>query len=300
MSTATDPATAAPAEGEATFAEEWRRWHRIHEERRADPHGFLAVTGLYWLGEDAVDLPDAPGSWTTGPDGPVVELAEGERLTLDGTTLTGRYALGTIPERGGITLAFDEGVIEVARRGGRDLLRPRRPDHAFLEEYQGTEAFAPDPRWQTTARYVAWSEPRPIEVGAAVDGISHVYEAPGHLEFDLEGGRHRLIVFPGHGEGSLLVLFRDATSGVSTYGANRVVSVDLPAEGDEVTLDFNRAVNLPCAYTDFATCPLPPEGNTLPVAVEAGEQTPGQRVEGVVTGFAIVRAEVVAGCQMRN
>ena len=77
--------------------------------------------------------------------------------------------------------------------------------------------------------------------------------------------------------GSLLVLFTDATSGATTYPANRSLRIDPPAADSTVPLDFNRATNLPCAYTDFATCPLPPAENRLPVAVEAGEQIPTER-----------------------
>ena len=75
-------------------------------------------------------------------------------------------------------------------------------------------------------------------------------------------------------EGSLFVLFTDETSGVTTYAANRSLKVDAPAPDGTVLLDFNRATNLPCAYTEFATCPLPPAENRLPVAVEAGEKKP--------------------------
>jgi hypothetical protein len=72
----------------------------------------------------------------------------------------------------------------------------------------------------------------------------------------------------------LHILFTDATSGVTTYAANRSLRVPAPDADGTVILDFNRATNLPCAYTEFATCPLPPAENRLPVAVEAGEQIP--------------------------
>jgi uncharacterized protein len=84
----------------------------------------------------------------------------------------------------------------------------------------------------------------------------------------------RLTTFNGHRPGRLSILFTDATSGVTTYPANRSLQVDAPAADGTVTLDFNRATNLPCAYTEFATCPLPPAENRLPVAVEAGEKDP--------------------------
>ncbi len=73
------------------------------------------------------------------------------------------------------------------------------------------------------------------------------------------------------------MLFTDATSGVTTYAANRALKIDAPGPDGQVVLDFNRATNLPCAYTDFATCPLPPAENRLPVAIEAGETIPYER-----------------------
>ena len=97
----------------------------------------------------------------------------------------------------------------------------------------------------------------------------------------MDGQTLRLIAFNGYEPGSLCVVFTDATSGVTTYPANRSLEVAAPgADGTgilTVILDFNHAVNLPCAYTAFATCPLPPAGNHLPVAVEAGEKLPSEQ-----------------------
>jgi uncharacterized protein (DUF1684 family) len=104
-----------------------------------------------------------------------------------------------------------------------------------------------------------------------------VYDAPGRVEFELDGRPLALTAFPGHGPGRLLVLFTDVTSGVTTYAANRALALDPPAADGTVVLDFNRAANLPCAYTDLATCPLPPVENRLPVAIEAGQKTPLER-----------------------
>lgn len=265
----------------ADFAADWEQWHREHEARRADPHGFLAVTGLHWLSGEPTRFDGIPGVWSTGTAGPVVELADGETLTVDGETVTGTHGFGVIAERGGTTVAFDEGVIEVARRGGHDILRPRRPDHPFLAAYLstdgGTDAYEPHPRWRVPARFVAFDEPRPTEVGAAVDGLAHVYEAPGVLEFSLGGEPFRLTAFPGRGD-DLIVLVADGTSGSTTYATGRTIFVAAPDEDGRTVIDFNRAVNLPCAYTDFATCPLPPAENRLPIPVEAGECTPTARV----------------------
>ena len=91
--------------------------------------------------------------------------------------------------------------------------------------------------------------------------------------FTVEGQQQRLVALEGK-DGGLALHFRDATSGVSTYGGGRILRTDEPGPEGELTLDLNRTVNLPCAFTEFATCPLPPSGNVLTVAVEAGERSP--------------------------
>ncbi|MFT4259119.1 DUF1684 domain-containing protein [Microbacterium sp.] len=288
MSLQTTAAEAVPSR--ERFAEEWEAWHREHEKRRADPHGFLAVTGLFWLSAEPTEIPGLPGLWSTGEEGPTVELAGDDVLLLGGTVIAGTHRFGPIAERGGITVGFDGGVVEIAKRGGRDILRPRRPDFPFLSSYTGTPSYAPDPRWRVPARFVRFVAPRPIEVGAAVDGLSHVYESPGYVEFDVDGETFRLLAFPGHAPGSLFALFTDATSGVTTYAANRTVAIDVSEDSDETVIDFNRATNLPCAYTDFATCPLPPAENHLRIEVTAGEKTPISRVQGAASAAGLVPA----------
>jgi uncharacterized protein len=260
-----------------SFAADWADWHKQHEARLADPHGFLAITSLNWLDETPQRFPDAPGEWWTGPDGPVVVLTDAEELVLDGTPVRGTHAFGVIPERGGISAAWGDAVIEVARRGGHDIVRPRHPDNPLLAGFQGTPAYAPNPLWRVKGRYLPFDAPRPTTVGAAVEGLEHVYDAPGRVEFRLDGKDLALTAFPGHAEGSYIVLFTDATSGITTYAANRVLQIG-PAPDGSVVLDFNRATNLPCAYTDLATCPLPPAENRLPIGVEAGEKIPYERV----------------------
>jgi uncharacterized protein len=259
------------------FTARWEAWHGRHEALRADPHGFLAITGRHWLDGEPRRFPDAPGEWSTGPGGPVVTLAAGEELVIGGEPVHGRHEFGVIPERGGVNAVWGAAVIEVAKRGGNDIVRPRHPGNPLRTEYGGTPAYPPHPRWAVTGRYVPFAEPRPTTVGSVVDGLEHVYDAPGRVEFTLDGQDLALTVFPGHEPGSLSALFTDATSGVTTYAANRSLLLPAPADDGTVTLDFNRAVNLPCAYTDLATCPLPPAENRLPVPVEAGEQIPNER-----------------------
>ncbi|MET8981893.1 DUF1684 domain-containing protein [Streptomyces sp. NPDC004539] len=267
----------APTTGLDAFTEDWQEWHRAQEARLAHPHGFLAITGLHWLDDTPQRFPDAPGAWRTGPDGVVVTLDDGEELVVDGEPVRGEHRFGVLPERGGVDAVWGDAVIEIAKRGGSDIVRPRHPDAPLRTAFTGTPAYVPDPRWSVPARYVPFPEPRPTTVGAAVEGLEHVYEAPGRVEFELDGRPLALTAFPGHGPGRLTVLFTDGTSGVTTYAANRVLSLDAPAADGTLTLDFNRAANLPCAYTDLATCPLPPAENRLPLPVEAGHKIPYER-----------------------
>jgi uncharacterized protein len=257
-----------------SFQQQWDQWHTEHEKRRADPHGFLAITGLHWLTGTPQSFDDAPGAWSTGPSGVTVALGEGESLTTATGTITGTHTFAPIPERGDLTVQHGDVHIEIARRGGYDVVRPRSPRSKVLNAYTGTPAYPADEKWVVTGRFVRFDEPRPTTVGSVAEGIEHVYESPGRIEFEAGGESLSLIAFNGAAPGSLSVLFTDATSGLTTYPANRSLAVAAPAEDGTVTLDFNRATNLPCAYVEFATCPLPPAGNRLPVAVEAGEKIP--------------------------
>lgn len=266
----------------AVFTAEWNEWHAAHERHRADPHGFLAVTHLHWLGAEPARLDGVPGTWRVEDDAVTVVLEPGESLLRDGRELNpdgGKVtvAFAPIAERDGINLTAGAAVVELAKRGGEYIVRPRHPENPLLSEYRGTPAYAPDPRFAVGGTFVAFDEPLPTTVGAAVEGIRHVYEAPGEIRFRLDGRDLALTAFNGHAPGTLSVLFTDQTSGRTTYAANRSLTVGAPDAEGNVTLDFNRAVNLPCAYTDLATCPLPPAENRLPVAIEAGEQIPSER-----------------------
>ncbi len=269
--------TIASDTGTTAFAAAWTAWHDAHETARADAHGFLAVTSLRWLTAEPERFDDVPGAWWTGEDGPVVQLDAGEELVVDGAVVTGRFAFGPIPEREQRLASFGDAVVEVARRGGSDIVRPRHPGNPLLTAYTGTPTYAPEERWAIAGRFVPFAEPREVTVGSAAEGLQHVYAAPGEVVFEHGGAEHRLVAFNGRTPGSLLVLFTDETSGVTTYAANRSLAVAAPAADGSVVLDFTRAVNLPCAYTDFATCPLPPAGNRLPFAVTAGERIPVER-----------------------
>ena len=243
------------------YAGEWRAWRDAREQRLRDPRGWLAITAIHWLTDDPERFDDVPGAWTGGGGAATVTLCADETLATEHGTLTeGVHHLGPLDEAG-VTVTFGDAVAQVADRDGRTVVRPRHADSPNLRAYDGTPCYPADPCWVVTARFVPYAEPREDAVGDVV--------------FVHGGTEHRLVAWAE--EDGLWILFRDATSGVTTYPANRQLVTPAPSPDGEVQIDFNRAYNMPCAYTDFATCPLPPAANTLPFAVEAGEKIPARR-----------------------
>lgn len=145
-------AVQSPTSPADTFVESWQEWHSGHEVRRADAHGFLVVTSLHWLDGDAQRFDDAPGEWSAGPDGVRVVLAEGEELIVGGVAVHGAHSFGVIGERNSLFPVSGDAVIEVAKRGGHDILRPRHPENPLRVGHTGTPTFAPDPRWAVMGR----------------------------------------------------------------------------------------------------------------------------------------------------
>lgn len=255
------------------FVAEWQRWHQDHERRRASPHGFLAITGLHWLSDEPERFDDVPGAWSSTGDGVDVQLGDGEELEIDEDHVTGHYHFDHVDEHGK-RASFGDAIVEVAHRDGNFMIRPRDPNHEVRRRYSGTPTYAASTDWVAIGTLVPYDEPRPISVDATVEGLTHVYMSPGAIEFELANQKLRLIAFNGEESDDFFIVFADLTSGTTSYAACRFLNVDVPGPDGRVTLDFNRATNPPCAYTTFATCPLPPNGNDLPVRVEAGEKVP--------------------------
>ena len=252
---------------------EWRQWRVAREGELADPHGWLALVSLDWLGDTPRRYLGVPGLWWQDEEAAYLDPA-GAELSYEDDPVTGVQRFELVNSGPGVRVRAGDREIEVARRSGY-LIRVHDPAAAVLAAFRGVPTFDPDPAWVLHGRFEAFDEPHPTTVGAVVEGLSHVYVAPGVVRFEYGGASHTLTAFNGK-DGGLNILFTDETSGVTTYAANRAVAVDVVADGTAV-LDFNRATNLPCAFTDFATCPLPPAGNHLPFAVTAGERTPYER-----------------------
>lgn len=243
------------------FLGEWVAWRSAREDALANPHGFLSITGLYWLASTPQRFDRTPGAWWIGPDGVEVEVADFETLTLDGEEIRGRHLLGPV-DADGIRARAGELQIEVASRDGAVLLRPRDPAHELLREHRLALTYPPSPDWVVPARFTPYLRP-------ADDSI-------GEVAFAVAGEPANLVTFADHG--GLWLVFSDATAGLTTYAAGRQLYAPAPDVDGNVLLDFNRTINLPCAYTDFTTCPVPPPQNRLPFPIEAGEQNPEKSV----------------------
>lgn len=265
-----EPAASVPTIDQRTFIKEWKAWHLTREAKLSDPFGWLSVTAMHWLSSDQMRYDGVPGTWSSDRSGIVVKLEKGEELFVEGEPVSGRYGFGTLHERESITVRTEDFAVEIARRGGHDFLRPRHPDAPALAAFKGVPAFDPDTRWRFAGRFRA--DRHSVTVGSVVRAVHHEYLSPGTIEFTAYGQIHRLTAFPGTEPDSFQVLFTDETSGASTSGLCRALYIPAPDDDGTVVLDFNRAVNMPCSFTEHATCPLPPSENRLPFAVEAGEK----------------------------
>jgi uncharacterized protein (DUF1684 family) len=243
---------------------DFQAWIDSRNAQWSNPTGFLAVTSINWLDESPQKFDDIEGSWwaidhevhSTGFGGAA------ERVW--------QVALGAE-----ITEPTSNGVLEIASRGGRIILRPRNRTAPALERFDGARVFDYDPALAVTATLVA--DEQQVGVSSFAGELGNNYSSPGRLSFELHGENVELIGFSRPDPDALWVIFRDATSGKSTYGTGRSVTATR-VEGDRWQIDFNRSANFPCSYTDFATCPLAPRENYLAIAIEGGEKTPPFRV----------------------
>jgi len=251
--------------------EAWRA-RRLAALKAAD--GWLNIIGRWWLEPGTVTIGRGAGNDIVLPAGP-------DRLG----TLT-QEANGTVsfaPAGGGEPIRVDpnkqhppqftvEGLLlEITTLNGQNALRIRDMQSSAPEALPPIAYFPPRPAWRIVADWVPYSEPQALTVGTTKD-IDTEVEVTHKAVFEIDGKPFELIATHGTPERPQFVI-RDLTSRDSTYPASRFVY------GEEVTehsivLDFNKAINPPCAFTEFAVCPLPPPANVLPIRIEAGEKWP--------------------------
>ncbi|MCB0063097.1 MAG: DUF1684 domain-containing protein [Caldilineaceae bacterium] len=260
----------------------------LQEERQARAaaiaadDSWLTLAGLYWLrkGENsfgtattnALVLPtgtaaDHVGAFLFSGDTVTLQATSDALLRVNGEPITTRelrHDMAGGPDR--VTLGALTMI--VIKRGARYGIRFFDNNSTRRQAFRGLSWYPVDPAYRIAAQFVAYEPAKPVTYGNVL-GDEVTEPSPGYVAFSCNGIECRLDALP-RGE-KLFFNFRDATNGDTTYGAGRFLSTDGPQEG-VVIVDFNQATNPYCAYTDFATCPLPPAQNRLPVRIEAGEQ----------------------------
>jgi uncharacterized protein len=210
----------------------------------------------------------------TFADGVVtLETAPGVALLVNGATPAGSAVLRSDADtkRTPDLVTVGSLTLFVIQRGPRTILRVRDAQSPALAAFTGRRWYPIDESFRVEGVFTPYDPPKSLAITNLL-GDTSAPPSPGFVTFTLAGQEHRLDA-TGWRDGGLVLHFRDATSGNETYGGGRAVVTALP-EGSLVVVDFNRASNLPCVFTEHATCPLPPEQNRLPVRVSAGELLP--------------------------
>lgn len=259
------------------LAARWAGWHAQREERLRQPHGWLSLTGLHWLTDEPREFPGVPGTWRVRDGRAEVTATAADRLVVHGRLLNGTDSV-LVPEDEASTFAeFGDVAVEVIVRSGRYGIRVRDPHSPVREGFTGVPTFPVSAEWVIDARLDRYPTPLDLEIDTAQEGLTGTESAVGVLHFSAGGQEHALVAFAD--DDGVTVVFTDATSGVST-APWRALWAEADPDQDLVRLDFNRAVNLPSAFSAYGTCPKPPKGNALSIAVEAGERSPARPLLG--------------------
>lgn len=284
---ASEPVVAAAADG---YRAEIETWRRDREQRLRADDGWLTLAGLLWLtpgthtlgSGSAADLelpasaPAVAAELTVAAGRVRFRLAAGVTATLDDAPAPADGELR--PDSAGepSRLAFGPVSAYLIERGGRQALRVKDRDSAQRRAFKGLDWFPIDTHYRVRARLRPYSQPRSVRVPNVLGQVEEM-ASPGVVEFRLAGRKVRLVPVLEQGSDELFFIFRDGTSGRETYGGGRFLYATPPAPGADgsLVLDFNKAYSPPCAFTPYATCPLPPKENRLTLALEAGEKHAG-------------------------
>jgi uncharacterized protein (DUF1684 family) len=277
----TGTATAKPdPEAYRKQIETWRK-ERVDGLKKED--GWLTLVGLYWLKPGENRFGSDPGNPVILPKGKAPAVAgilvrEGDKVTLrvePGVKLTAddkpvTAPLDLTPDSKGKPTILQLGSLSfyVIKRGDRLGVRIKDKESPERAAFKGIDTFPLSPDWRVVARFEPYKDKK-IAIANIVGQVED-NPSPGAVVFDWKGKTYRLDAL-GDTESGLFLVFGDTTNGKQTYGAGRFLDTDPPKDG-KVVVDFNTAYNPPCAFTAFATCPLPPAQNKLPIAVEAGEK----------------------------
>ena len=271
---ATDPA----------YVTEIEQWHANRIERLKGPSGWLNVAGLFWLEngissfgsgiDNDIVFPSTLGAEKAGffvlENGRVKQLVrDGVQITSAGSPVKEMVVYNPDSSRQPV---MESGPLQwfIIKRDSKYGVRLRDFNSLALTSFHGLERYPVDPSWKVIARWDS-TPGRTIPI-TNILGQTTPQPAPGTLVFTLKGKEFRLDALDEGDPDELFIIFGDDTNAKETYGAGRYLYVPRPNAVGEVPLDFNRSQNPPCAFTDFATCPLPPIQNVLSLGIMAGEK----------------------------
>jgi uncharacterized protein (DUF1684 family) len=273
------------------YVHQIEQWRADRVARLTAPDGWLSLIGLEWLHQGANRIGTAPdndivlkagpahlGTVTLAADGQLrIVLEKGVGATVDGRAATEAAMVDDAHAGDGAPtiVRFGSASFYVIDRDGRKALRVKDSAASTRTHFVGIDNYPIDPSWRIEADWVPFDPPQKLEIGSVIGTIDAV-DVPGKAVFQRDGHRFELLPYQEEPGGELFFVIADRTSARETYGAARFFYAALPTHGLEqpgkVVLDFNKAYNPPCAFTEFATCPLAPPENRLDLAVTAGEK----------------------------
>lgn len=283
------PAAEAPAPAPAAAADpqhvrEIEEWRAKRDARLRSDDSWLTLAGLFWLkpgdnrfgsaADNEILLP------ASAPAHAGALAVEGEQVTLRAETGAGVQIDGKEVTTAALVSdkAADPTVVRIGPvsfyvivREGKLAARVKDNESAVRKNFTGMEYFPVSDKWRVTARLEPYVPEKTIPV-PNIFGRLEDSKSPGALVFEIDGKTYRLDPVWEEGSTDYFILFGDQTNGKDTYGGGRQLYA-APAGPDGTTIvDFNKAYNLPCVFTPYATCPLPPPQNKLALRVEAGEK----------------------------
>ncbi len=272
--------------GEPEYLAEIREWQQKREAYQLSEKGWLNLAGLYWLdpGENtfgsgetndvvfpAGKAPDYMGRFILGDSAVTVIIDSDVEVLHEGKPVTSMQLRHDTMGNPTI-LKYGSLAWFIIKRGDKFAVRLRDFDNETLRNFTGIETFPIDTLWRITARFEPYDPPKKITVPTIL-GTTIEQNCPGVVVFEWQGKEYRLEPTSEPEDDELFVIFGDLTNGKETYGGGRFIEFPWPDSTGTVIIDFNKAYNMPCAFTVFATCPLPPAQNKLPFRVTAGEKT---------------------------
>jgi uncharacterized protein (DUF1684 family) len=279
------PAAVKESKAPVSHQEEFNQWKEKRRERLTSESGWLTLTGLFWLQDganevgsakdDAIVLPAAAPAevGVLRKEGAKVffEPAANSGVTIDDKAVTTKVEM--IPDTAEKPTIAKIGTVtfQVIERVGKLGVRVKDSNAESRRNFKGLDYYPFSDKLRVEARLEKYNPPKEIAI-VNVLGMVEKMVSPGALVFTIDGAEYRLDPVLEEGESDLFVIFGDKTNGKDTYGAGRYVYAPPPDANGKTFIDFNRAYNPPCVFTTYATCPLPPQQNKLPIRIEAGEK----------------------------